>query len=136
MQAQQALTRNKQLQVEAATDGLTGLANRRHFADFSANAFARALQSASPLSLLMLDFDRFKLVNDTHGHQAGDAVLENIGRLIKSMISETDLAARYGGEEIAIVLQGASPAEALDVADKMRTAVAGRSHSVRRRKRS
>jgi diguanylate cyclase (GGDEF)-like protein len=73
--------------------------------------------------MVLLDFDHFKSINDTQGHQAGDAVLENVGRRIKAMIGPNDLAARYGGEEIAIILKNISPMEALDIAEQMRKAI-------------
>ena len=122
LQAQLALSHNKKLKVEANTDGLTGLANRRHFTEFLAGAFKTP--AAAPLSLVLLDLDHFKSINDTHGHQAGDAVLEGIARLVKSMVRPNDLAARYGGEEMAVVLPQTSSVDALNIAEQLRQSVA------------
>ncbi len=89
----------------ATTDGLTGLANHRAFYDRLGQELARAHRYGSPVSLLMLDIDDFKMLNDTHGHPAGDEVLRELGRLVSGGLRQgVDLAARYGGEEFAVVL--------------------------------
>ena len=123
-QAEAALVQNKRLNALARTDGLTGLSNRRHFTEFLLEAFTEAVETNKPLSLIMLDIDRFKSVNDTYGHQAGDAVLENVAALVKSATPESGLSARYGGEEMAIVLKGISGADAMEFAEQLRLAVA------------
>jgi len=123
IQSRQIELQNHQLKAEANTDGLTGLANRNHFKLFIGQAFEELAQSGQPLSLLFLDMDKFKSINDTHGHQAGDEVLERLGKLIKSMVSATDLAARYGGEEIAIVLKAQDSLAAGQFAEQIRKAI-------------
>ena len=89
---------NQQLRKVACTDALTGLANRGRFDQFFAECFAEALRTQQPLAILMMDVDRFKSVNDKHGHPAGDCVLRALGKLVGSTARATDLAARYGGE--------------------------------------
>jgi len=123
LQSRQVELQNQQLKAKATTDGLTGLANRGRFAEFIGQAFEEASRSRQPLSLLFLDVDKFKSINDTHGHQAGDEVLERLGRFIKSMVNEADLAARYGGEEIAIVLKDKDSFAATQIAECVRHAV-------------
>src|SRR6185312_12635635 len=92
------------LQVKVITDPLTGLANRARFDDFLEEQFRRAYAHLRPLAVLFIDIDHFKLVNDQHGHQAGDEVLRRIGRLLRGSVRNIDLVARYGGEEFALVL--------------------------------
>jgi GGDEF domain-containing protein len=90
---------------QATRDGLTGLANHRHFYDRLAEELDRAARYGQPLALLMLDIDDFKKLNDTYGHPAGDEVLRLIGRLLhEELRSGGDLAARYGGEEFCVIL--------------------------------
>jgi diguanylate cyclase (GGDEF)-like protein len=117
---------NKALEKLAMQDGLTGLANRRQF-DVSLNTeFARAMRNASSLALVMIDVDCFKQYNDTYGHAAGDECLKAIGKAVRDTPRRTgDLAARYGGEELAVLLPGADVAGALLVAEKIRAAVEG-----------
>ncbi|MGD0768624.1 MAG: GGDEF domain-containing protein [Tepidisphaeraceae bacterium] len=123
MRSQQLATENKDLARQAATDGLTGLANRMGLAQFLTGALAESQQAAEPVSLLFLDIDKFKSVNDTYGHQTGDEVLERLGKLLRSLIKSTDLAARYGGEEIAIVLKKCDSQHAIETAERIRAAV-------------
>ncbi len=85
-------------------DGLTGVHNKRYFLDFLERELASSHRHQHPLTLVMFDIDHFKLVNDTHGHLAGDHVLKELARRIKSRIRREDLFARYGGEEFATVL--------------------------------
>jgi diguanylate cyclase (GGDEF)-like protein len=108
----------------ASTDPLTGLANRRVFEAALNREVARAARSGAPLSLLVLDVDHFKRVNDLLGHQAGDDVLRHVGRALGGEARQTDLAARYGGEEFCVVLPDCGPAEAMVVADRLRAAIA------------
>ncbi len=123
IQTRQVEMQNQKLKTEAATDGLTGLANRHYFDRFIAGAFEKAARSGQSLSVLFMDLDKFKLINDAHGHQAGDCVLERTAKVVKSIIGETDLAARYGGEETAIVLTGKDSTAALVLAEKIRRAI-------------
>lgn len=88
----------------ASVDSLTGVYNKRHFDEVFGKEVARAEQNHTPCSLIVLDIDHFKKINDTHGHPAGDAVLKHVSSLVKSQIRPGDMLARVGGEEFAIVL--------------------------------
>jgi len=88
----------------AMTDSLTGLYNRRYFIETLKNEMAQAKRANSPLSLISFDIDFFKAVNDSYGHLAGDEVLRDLGKLIKSSTREGDVACRFGGEEFMILL--------------------------------
>jgi diguanylate cyclase (GGDEF)-like protein len=116
---------NASLQLLALSDGLTGLANRRHF-DQRLNAeFKRAIRDQSPIALVMIDVDYFKKFNDHHGHVAGDACLQMVGQAVLSGPRRPgDLAARFGGEEFTILLPDTGIDGALAVAEAVRAAVA------------
>jgi diguanylate cyclase (GGDEF)-like protein len=126
MQASQLRQQNQQLKHQASTDGLTGLFNRAQFDQFLAENFAIALREATPLTLLLMDLDKFKSINDKHGHQAGDQVLRVVGKLLKTAAREQDLPARYGGEEMALILPGTSRVTGAAIADAIRRAVAAK----------
>ncbi|HUR18396.1 MAG TPA: GGDEF domain-containing protein [Acidimicrobiales bacterium] len=115
-----------QAEVErlADTDGLTGLANRRVFQLALSRELALAGRRGEPCTLILLDVDHFKAVNDTYGHQAGDEVLRRVGVALADTARGTDVAARYGGEEFAVILPFCSTAEAGAVAERFRAAVA------------
>lgn len=108
----------------ALTDKLTGLRNRRLFDQQLSHELARAKRDGRPLALLLLDIDHFKRVNDTHGHPAGDQVLQSVARVVGSGLRECDLAARFGGEEFAVILPDTGRAGAVSVAERIRGAVA------------
>jgi diguanylate cyclase (GGDEF)-like protein/PAS domain S-box-containing protein len=113
-----------ELSVLATTDGLTGLANRRRFDETLRKEWRRAMRSETPLSLIMLDADHFKLYNDTYGHQEGDACLRALATAFVSCIKRPgDVAARYGGEEFAVILPGADADGVAQVAERMRQTV-------------
>ena len=128
--AQQQMTtlqaQNSQLLDKATTDPLTGLANRGRFDEFLGGAFRSAAAAGQPVAIVMLDLDHFKGVNDKHGHQNGDLVLKAIGKLFASAARPTDLAARYGGEEMALVLPGTTRSTAATIADAIRRAIAAK----------
>lgn len=107
----------------ARTDGLTGLYNRRHFDEQLARIVADSLAHGSPASLIVADVDHFKRVNDTYGHEAGDAVLRAVARVFLDCLRAEDVCARYGGEEIAILLPETSVERALEVAERVRKAI-------------
>jgi diguanylate cyclase len=108
---------------EARTDALTGLANRRAFDDELKRRYAEWQRRKSPFTLLMLDVDHFKKFNDSHGHQAGDEVLRNTGRMLVKTAREMDLPCRYGGEEFAVVLPASGIDEARAAAERFRKAI-------------
>ena len=111
------------LRGQAQTDALTGLANRRALTDRLDSELAHAIESETSVSFVIADVDDFKVINDTHGHQAGDKVLRAIASSLASAVRGMDLVARYGGEEFAIVLAGAKLADAVRLADHMRVAL-------------
>lgn len=109
----------------ASKDGLTGLANRREFDVITNREWDRALRERTPLSVLMIDADLFKQVNDRFGHAEGDRVLKELAVRIQSNLRRaTDIVARYGGEEFAVVLPNTDCAGAMRVAEVIRIAVA------------
>jgi diguanylate cyclase (GGDEF)-like protein len=110
----------------ATTDGLTGLHNHRFFQERMVNNIERCRRYGSHFSLLLLDIDFFKLFNDNYGHQAGDAVLKQVAETLKKSVRSSDLVARYGGEEMAIVLDNADMDEALIIANKVCKTVANK----------
>lgn len=112
---------NSSLQLLATTDALTGLANRRTFETHVATEFARAGRNHTPLSLIVLDIDNFKKRNDTLGHTAGDEALRIIGRVLRESLRATDLSARVGGEEFAILLPGTDLSHAILLARRIQT---------------
>jgi diguanylate cyclase (GGDEF)-like protein len=107
----------------AVTDRLTGLANRRGAEQVAKREIVRVRRFAAPLSFVVFDIDHFKAVNDTHGHGAGDQVLQRIARGIAAQLRETDLAARWGGEEFLVVLPNTGLEAAHCCADRIRRAV-------------
>ena len=115
---------NEKLVVQASTDHLTCLANRGRFDEFFNAMFTRSLRGGEPLSLVMIDVDHFKAINDRHGHPAGDAVLRALGALVCNRIRGCDLAARYGGEEFVLVMPGATRGAAATAAESIRHAIA------------
>lgn len=115
---------NRQLRELSLTDALTGLANRRHLMDILTVEFERSRRTDTPFSLLMLDLDHFKRINDDYGHQQGDTVLRALAELMKSHLRQYDTAARYGGEEFALVLPETDLVEAAGVAERLRREVA------------
>jgi two-component system, cell cycle response regulator len=108
------------VQQMAETDGLTKIANRRTFESALTAEMSRAGRTKQPLSLILLDIDRFKKLNDTHGHQQGDEVLREVAQLLQGSSRDFDTAARYGGEEFAVILPGVGLGEAAKVAERLR----------------
>ncbi|MCZ2407974.1 MAG: diguanylate cyclase [Burkholderiales bacterium] len=113
-----------ELQALATLDPLTGLLNRRAFVRAAEAELARARRQGSPLSLLMLDLDHFKSINDHFGHPKGDEVLREVARLMTHTVRHTDRIARYGGEEFILLLPDTSEAHALHLAEKLRQTLA------------
>ncbi len=113
------------LQHLASTDPLTGIANRRGGEKHIANEISRAKREKRPLSCILIDIDRFKAVNDTYGHQAGDQLLRDISALLRRTVRAYDILVRWGGEEFLLVLPGVSLDVARTLADRLRIAVEG-----------
>jgi diguanylate cyclase (GGDEF)-like protein len=109
----------RKLEEQSITDGLTGLKNRRLFDERLDEEFRRAQRYSDPVSLIMIDLDHFKLVNDRHGHQMGDMVLREAAACIRASIREPDICARYGGEEFAVILPKTHLNGALTVAERV-----------------
>ncbi len=109
--------------TQSLTDGLTGLFNFKYFHDTLTRKIAKCLRTGELFSLLMLDIDNFKLVNDVHGHQAGNAVLKGIAGILTANCREYDVIARYGGEEFSIILPSAKIDSASRLAERILRAV-------------
>jgi diguanylate cyclase (GGDEF)-like protein len=109
----------------AVRDGLTAAYNKRYFMDRLAKELAFARRHGAPLSLIMLDVDHFKRVNDTYGHPAGDAVLIKLSKVAVDTLRTEDVFARYGGEEFAVICRGLDVPSATIVAERLRELVAG-----------
>ena len=113
----------QEIQKMAATDGLTGIANRRTFEEVLEREISRARRNGEQVTLVMLDIDHFKKLNDTHGHQTGDEVLRSAAAALAHRCRDFDTPARYGGEEFAVILPSCSPRESLVAGDRLRTAI-------------
>lgn len=112
------------VQVQAITDGMTGLYNYRYFRTYLLQEFKRAKRYERPLAFLMMDIDWFKMYNDHYGHQKGDVVLRKIANLIHSAVRDVDIVVRYGGEEFAVILPETSIYDATVIAERIRKSVA------------
>ncbi len=117
----------EELKVLATTDSLSGLYNhnRAEFMSLAQREFARAKRHNGELSLLMMDLDSFKNINDTFGHAVGDEVIREIGNTIKNSFRKTDIVGRIGGDEFAVLLKNTSLKEAKKAAEQFRKTVAG-----------
>jgi diguanylate cyclase len=114
----------KEAEEKSNTDPLTGLANRRSMEIFLRSSQERSVATGEPLSIFMVDIDRFKAFNDRLGHPAGDQVLRLVSKLLKESLREGDLACRYGGEEFLTILPGADLQTASHIAERVRTRIA------------
>jgi diguanylate cyclase (GGDEF)-like protein len=111
-------------EIRASTDGLTGLPNKRSVTDTLKQMFAQAARTASPLTLILLDLDHFKQINDQRGHPVGDEVLANVGAVLRSALRAGDFAARNGGEEFALILPETDLSAGYEIAERVRNAIA------------
>jgi len=109
----------ERIQHQATTDGLTGLANHRTFYELLEKELWRSRRYGGLISLIMVDIDNLKKINDTYGHRAGDRVIKEISRRIKACVRQIDTAARYGGDEFAVILPNTSLADATVAAERM-----------------
>lgn len=116
---------HEELHRLAIVDGLTQLHNRRYLLEFLDRELARARRHARPLSVLLFDIDRFKSINDTHGHLCGDAVLREMSNRLKPTIRREDLLSRYGGEEFCVVLVESDHQQAVGAGERIRRTVEG-----------
>ncbi len=116
----------QRLRAAAITDGLTGLSNHAQFRKVLAREFQRALRYGSTVSLLMLDLDHFKVVNDTYGHEIGNDVLQAVARTIEGLVRSSDVVSRYGGEEFAVICPETELGRATELAERIRQAIADR----------
>ncbi len=119
-----------QLQAEARVDPKTGLYNARYFASALSEELGRAQRFERPLSLIMADLDLLREINNSYGHLAGDAVLKGIAEVFRAELRHYDVPARFGGEEFSILLPETPPEEALEIAERVRRAVAARAFDV------
>jgi diguanylate cyclase (GGDEF)-like protein len=120
---------NERLKHMSQTDALTGLENRRHIETRLAEMFEHAKRLTEPFSCVMVDLDKFKSVNDEFGHQAGDAVLRQLAKILKQEVREIDHAGRYGGEEFILLLTGTVLDAAVTFAERVRKAIEGHTFS-------
>ena len=116
---------HEMVRIQAVTDELTGLYNLRHFHETLDSEIERSRRFGTDVGLVMLDIDDFKRVNDTYGHQQGDLVLIEVGRVLRKLSRDIDEPARYGGEEMAVILPQTDVAGAELLAERMRAAMAG-----------
>lgn len=114
----------EQLRNDAITDPLTGLYNRRALHERLAEEYSRAIRNEHPLVVIMMDIDKFKRVNDSRGHKAGDLVLAELARIIRHVVRAEDVVARFGGEEFCLILPEIPPGDAARVAERLRGKVA------------
>ena len=113
----------EKIQHQATTDGLTGLENHKTFYEILEKELWRSRRYGGQISLIMVDIDNLKKINDTYGHRAGDKVIREVSRKIKDCIRQIDTAARYGGDEFAVILLNTSLIDASVVAKRMVDAV-------------
>ncbi|HEX7051432.1 MAG TPA: PleD family two-component system response regulator [Longimicrobiales bacterium] len=115
--------KNEELERISISDGLTGLFNHRHMKEVVHDEFERSKRTGEPLAVVMFDFDHFKQVNDTYGHQVGDRVLQEMARILERTAREIDKIGRYGGEEFIVVLPDTDMDDAVTFAERVRQRV-------------
>lgn len=118
------VAQNRHLSELASTDGLTGAATKTHFFECSERELANARSQGLPASLLVMDIDRFKSINDSHGHAAGDQILMSLVRTLRHQLRQSDLIGRFGGDEFMVLLPGLALDRAEATADRLRRALA------------
>ncbi len=123
LKQKELLELNEKLQGWAFTDGLTGLHNRRSYSKLLFENLALFKRNLNPFSLLMIDVDYFKSINDTYGHLAGDQMLIELAAILKSYSGENAISARYGGEEFALILPNTNKENAVQIAERIRISI-------------
>ena len=113
----------RELERLVQVDTLTGVFTRHHFMALAERELARAIRYAGKMSVMMIDIDRFKSVNDTYGHQVGDRVLKELGLVFWAVLREADIVGRMGGEEFAVILPETELTQTVEVAERLRKAV-------------
>lgn len=114
---------NFKLEHMAFNDSLTGLYNRRHFEEVFAKQIHLFKRQKQSFSILFMDIDNFKNINDTHGHEVGDFIIKNIAKLLKQNLRESDTIARWGGEEFVVLLQNSNSTTAFEISEKIRNII-------------
>jgi diguanylate cyclase (GGDEF)-like protein len=120
---QRLMLMSQELEKLATTDYLTGIRNRRYFYQVARAEFSRSQRDLMKITVLILDLDKFKLINDTYGHSAGDLVLQGVTKTINELLRDYDLVARIGGEEFAILLPSTDLAQGHVIAERIRNAI-------------
>src|SRR3989440_6667003 len=110
----------QKLQQQSITDGLTGIKTRRYFFETLSSEWRRASRSSRPFSVVLMDLDKFKGVNDSLGHLEGDLVLARVGRLLEQKCRQSNVVARYGGDEFIILMPGTGMGQAQILAERLR----------------
>ncbi|NIP79222.1 MAG: diguanylate cyclase [Gemmatimonadetes bacterium] len=123
--------KNRELEELSISDGLTGLYNHRHLHELLQEEFERSKRTEEPISVVMFDLDRFKQVNDTYGHQAGDQVLKGLADILRETAREIDRLGRYGGEEFLAILPDSDPEAGMTFAERVRETVADQRFDIR-----
>jgi diguanylate cyclase (GGDEF)-like protein len=126
----QAQQQAREFRIQSQCDRLTGLYNRAYLDDAVPSQFIESMRSGRPLSVVFIDLDHFKKINDSFGHPAGDQVLISVAQVLKATLRTSDIIGRYGGEEFLCILPNTSGAAAALVAERLREAVAGREHPI------
>jgi len=116
----------RQVQTQAMTDALTGLFNHGYFQERLDRETKLADRNNDQVSLILLDLDHLKHINDTHGHRTGDAALCHVASIMKATVREVDVCARYGGEEFVVILPQCDRASAIEVAERLRQSISSR----------
>jgi diguanylate cyclase (GGDEF)-like protein len=115
------------VQTQAITDSLTGLYNHRYFQERLDREIKLADRNDVPVSLILLDLDHLKRINDHHGHRSGDAALCHVASMMRKAVREVDICARYGGEEFVVILPQCDRQDALDAGERLRRSIASTS---------